>query len=151
MEVVVRQAQRLVFDAVRILVEKPDRELCDAGPEDRLALERLSRGRPDLEIVVDIETGQVRGMPVGFSCSLSFKVVDTGCYQLLRCGEVLLYREDCYVPDWIPGGGGDYLEVGIDVHGKWQGWQVDPEKLAAWVQIRFDELARRFQKGGGRG
>ena len=50
-------------------------------------------------------------------------------------GELLKCQQDGYVPSWMPGGGGDYLSLSIDMKtGQILNWNPNPEELQEWIE-----------------
>ncbi len=77
------------------------------------------------DIIIDIDSGQIRAWPNGVAPrKLNMKVADSGRYWLLgEIDQILAKREEEYVPDCIPGKYGDYITFTIDVLGVINNWK----------------------------
>lgn len=67
---------------------------------------------------------------------INAKVRDSGFYSLYDAdGQQLCDREGCYVPEFLPGNGGDYLELTIDIDtGRITNWKVPTARqIEAWI------------------
>lgn len=57
------------------------------------------------------------------------KVCDSGTYVLMDTNRNTIKEHDGYVPDFFPGGGGDYLELDIELAtGKILNWKPPTKK-----------------------
>ncbi len=83
---------------------------------------------------INLDTLQVEGWPVGRAGSFSMKVTDGGAYQLLNGHESLAVISHDYVPAFIPGDYGDYVDLSIGADGKVSNW---PRMTAANVAKAF--------------
>jgi len=80
-------------------------------------------------ITVDAATGKIRDWPKGVkSRNVRIKVHDAGSYCLLdEAGMMIALVEQDYVPDYIPGDLGDYVDFKIDENGVITNWDGDVE------------------------
>lgn len=80
-------------------------------------------------ISVDAATGQIRDWPKGVNPhNVNMKVCDAGSYCLLdEAGMMIALVEQDYVPDYIPGDLGDYVDFKIDENGVITNWDGDVE------------------------
>ena len=76
-----------------------------------------------LHIVIDVETGIIRGWPIGKSGELEMKVCDEGIYTLLDADDAIIESKEGYVPSCIPGKYGDYVCFKINENGKIANWE----------------------------
>ena len=101
---------------IRYLDEEDTREMMAAWPG--------WGGAATVEVVLEFDTGKVRGWPEGRSADLYLKVVDEGCYYLLGPhGEVHASLENDYVPGCVPGEYGDYVNLQVGPDGVVRNWR----------------------------
>lgn len=75
------------------------------------------------EVTIDADTGKIRDWP-GLAFDLHMKVTDAGSYYVYdRSGVLFASREEDYVPDYIPGSYGDYVELVIAEDGTITNWE----------------------------
>lgn len=80
------------------------------------------------EVIVDIETGKIRGWPQGEEREYYWKICDAGSYHLLdKEGQQVLSIHNNYVPNnLLPGEWGDYLDLKINADGIITNWYKKP-------------------------
>jgi hypothetical protein len=93
----------------------------------------------DLLFKVNLDTGKIEGWPEGNSCDCSFKVRDLkvrdrSVYKLC-CADREVVASDYYVPIFLPGGFGDYLDFKVLSDGRLVGFRNSPDMI---VQTFFD-------------
>ncbi len=89
---------------------------------------------------IDLETDVVEGWPQGRTGFVKdMKVCDGGIYELIDDSGKVLYKHECYVPDFLPGDYGDYIDIEINQNGKFSG--INKNELADWLatKMRGDE------------
>ncbi len=78
---------------------------------------------------IDIETGKILNWEQGKTAEVHYKVVDCCGWSIKDAsGEVILYKEDGYVPSTLcpkESGYGDYIIMDIDENGFIQKWHFD--------------------------
>ncbi len=75
------------------------------------------------EITIDADTGKIDKWPAGKAAEVSMKVCDQGSYELRdRNGAIVFSVEHDYVPKFIPGEYGDYVEMTIGEDGTIAEW-----------------------------
>jgi hypothetical protein len=91
-------------------------------------------------IDIDAVDGQIRGWPPGVApLHLSMKVVDEGSYEVLdENGGTILKVDQNYVPDWIPGEYGDYIDFKISSGGRIENWP-NTQTLADMIRVEAYE------------
>jgi hypothetical protein len=79
-----------------------------------------------LEYTIDVDTGRIRDWPQGREAKLHLKVCDEGSYFLYdAAGDPVYTLAGDYVPGWVPGEWGDYVELDIDAAGVITNWRAD--------------------------
>jgi len=82
------------------------------------------------EALIDLDTGAIQNWPKGVSANLQTKVCDEGSYTLLNENkEDICFLDGGYVPSFIPGKYGDYIDLDIDKSGKILNWDVDSKDV----------------------
>ncbi len=89
------------------------------------------------DVVIDIDTGQIKDWPSGTKpLDLYMKICDSGSYLLVdKSGAVVRAFKNDYVPDFIPGEYGDYLDFKIDSTGLITNWReyCTPQNIEAYL------------------
>ena len=82
--------------------------------------------------VIDVNTGKIRNWPGGTeTLNLHMKVCDQGTYRVYAGDWEVFAIENDYVPGFIPGSYGDYIEMQITSNGLITNW---PKDFAARLQ-----------------
>lgn len=107
----------VIADNVKIFV--PVRYGTEVIPDDF-----PGRKNDMLMLCVDIDSGVIRDWPKDYGdFELYMKVCDEGSYWIRdKSGEVIHGVETDYVPSFIPGDYGDYIDLKIDATGKITNW-----------------------------
>lgn len=82
--------------------------------------------------LIDLNTGEICGWPLGTTAKIHYKVCDDGWYELLDEDMNTVSKIDGYVPNIMcPGGDGygDYVIMNVDGNGRIENWKVC---LEAW-------------------
>lgn len=95
-----------------------------------------------ITLLIDLDTSKIVGWPAGRVEVLYLKVCDGGVYEVLDGDQVLVTRDDIYVPDCLPNDGDDYFSATITdggslFHDDDAVWKADPSE----VQALFDAAA----------
>jgi len=87
------------------------------------------------KVRVCVDNGEIQGwVNDGVDRSFTMKVCDQGTYTLLNhVGEEMFRREDDYVPGWVPGRYGDYIDLKITGN-KITNWKPRPEDVRSWIE-----------------
>lgn len=89
-------------------------------------------------VIVDADSGKILDWPQGFAYRLEMKVNDGGTYALLdEDKEEIASKEEDYVPGWIPGEYGDYVDLDINKDGYIEHWKAYFEQSE--IQESFDD------------
>lgn len=87
------------------------------------------------DIIIDVDEGKIKDWPEGVAASVHYKVCDAGRYMLLdESREILLEKDECYVPSFLSPGGngyGDYVIMNISEDGTIENFNV--KTLQEWV------------------
>lgn len=79
-------------------------------------------------IMVDLDTGTIKGWPKGTTAKTHYKVCDDGLYKLVNSNGNAIASKDGYVPSMLcpnTNGYGDYVILKIDEDGHIEGWSPD--------------------------
>jgi len=88
----------------------------------------LNEQKTNWKAVIDIDTGQIEGWPVGDERELFIKVCDAGIYTLFDAESKQIVQMDGYVPNGVvPGEYGDYIELEIGGDGIIKNWPTSPD------------------------
>lgn len=121
MKVTVTRPVEMEVDAVRLVL--PMRY-----DDEDMPFEYPFRKDDVWDVIVDMDTGQIRDWPGGHALELYSKVCDTGSYYLMHGNEVVAKIEEDYVPnELVPGEYGDYVDLQIDETGKITNWKKKPK------------------------
>jgi hypothetical protein len=96
------------------------------------------RERDTLRMTIDINTGVIRNWPKDHGAfDLYMNVCDQGSYRICDKDDNVIYEvEEDYVPGFVPGKYGDYIDFKIDATGKIANW---PSKSKIQNAINRDE------------
>lgn len=87
----------------------------------------LSASKTAWQAVVNIDTGQIAGWPIGEVREMYVKVCDAGTYSLIEADGSTVATINGYVPNGVvPGEYGDYVDLKIDANGFITNWPKRP-------------------------
>lgn len=130
--------------AVPMMVEKTIATIRVSVPvrydEDDMPNDYPHRKGDSWHVDINAADGQIRGWPQGVEPRrIEMKVVDGGSYTVLdENGETIIEISDDYVPGWIPGEYGDYIDFNIDESGRITNWK-DQSTLATGVMREVED------------
>jgi hypothetical protein len=88
----------------------------------------LNEAKTEWSAMVNIDTGQIGGWPIGEVREMYVKVCDTGTYSLMEADGSTIAKIDGYVPNGVvPGECGDYVDLKIDANGFITNWPKHPD------------------------
>lgn len=83
------------------------------------------KDKANWDVLIDIDTGQIKNWPKGTTAEIHFKVCDAGCYKLLDENLKIVKEIDGYVPSIMcpeGDGYGDYVIMNISSNGIIEKW-----------------------------
>lgn len=120
MKVTVTRPVELEIDAVRLVL--PMRY-----EDEDMPFDYPFRKDDVWDVIVEMDTGQIRNWPGGHALDLYSKVCDEGSYYLLHGTDVVAKIEEDYVPnELVPGAYGDYVDLEISDTGLIKNWKKKP-------------------------
>ncbi len=94
------------------------------------------------DVTIDADTGKIRDWPEGVALDLYMKVTDCGTYELVDAtGSVVFRVADDYVPGFIPGEHGDYINFKIQEDGTIANWhdKFDADNIQEAVDEKVED------------